>query len=53
MCVEDVMELMRCNVLFLFTVGNTLTAEIPGITVAGANMDLIKFTPPAGVELLY
>ncbi len=53
MCVEDVMELMRGKVLFLFTVGNTLTAEIPGITVAGANMDLIKFTPPADIELLY
>jgi len=46
-------ELLKGDVVFLFAIGNTKTAEIPGITVAGANPDLIKFTPPADVELLY
>ncbi|AEA47551.1 nicotinate mononucleotide-dependent phosphoribosyltransferase CobT [Archaeoglobus veneficus] len=53
---EDAMkffELLKENVVFLFTIGNTKTAEIPGITVAGANPELIKYTPPADVELLY
>lgn len=39
--------------LFLLVIGNTKTAEIPGITVAGANAELIKYTPPADAELLY
>jgi NaMN:DMB phosphoribosyltransferase len=46
-------ELLRGNATFLFVIGNTKTAEIPGITVAGANPDLIKYTPPADVELLH
>ncbi len=46
-------DLLKKNLAFLFVIGNTKTAEIPGITVAGANPDLIKFTPPADVELLY
>ncbi len=46
-------ELLKDDVIFLFAIGNTKTAEIPGITVAGANPNLIKFTPPADVELLY
>jgi len=46
-------ELLKGNVAFLFVIGNTKTAEIPGITVAGANPDLIKYTPPADVELLH
>ncbi len=50
---ERFIELLRRRVFFLFAIGNTKTAEIPGITVAGANPDLIKFTPPADVELLH
>ncbi len=50
---KEFAELLKKRVLFVFTVGNTLTAEIPGITVAGANPELIKYTPPADVELLY
>jgi len=46
-------DLLKKNLAFLFVIGNTKTAEIPGITVAGANPELIKFTPPADVELLY
>ncbi|MFN3136022.1 MAG: TIGR00303 family protein, partial [Candidatus Kryptonium sp.] len=41
------------SVIFVLVIGNTKTAEIPGITVAGANPDLIKYTPPADAELLY
>ncbi len=49
----EAIDLLKGKLLFLFTVGNTLTANIPGITVAGANPELIKFTPPADVELLH
>jgi len=45
-------ELLKQDVVFLLAIGNTKTAEIPGITVAGANPELIKYTPPADVELL-
>ncbi len=41
------------SVMFVLVIGNTKTAEIPGITVAGANPELIKYTPPADAELLY
>ena len=50
---ERFFELLRERVAFLFVIGNTKTAEVPGITVAGANPELIKFTPPADVELLH
>ena len=38
--------------LFSFVTSYTETSEIPGITVAGANPDFIKFTPPADAEFL-
>jgi len=50
---EDFTEMLSKKVAFILCIGNTKTAEIPGITVAGANPDLIKFTPPADAELLY
>lgn len=50
---KDFTDLLKGNVSFVLCIGNTKTAEIPGITVAGANPDLIKFTPPADAELLY
>jgi uncharacterized protein (TIGR00303 family) len=46
-------ELLKGDTAFLFVIGNTRTAEISGITVAGANPEMIKYTPPADVELLY
>ncbi|MCS7121406.1 MAG: TIGR00303 family protein [Archaeoglobaceae archaeon] len=49
----DFTDLLRKNLVYLLVVGNTKTAEIPGITVAGANPELIKYTPPADAELLY
>ncbi|MEM0266602.1 MAG: TIGR00303 family protein [Archaeoglobaceae archaeon] len=41
------------SAMFVLVVGNTKTAEIAGITVAGASEELIKYTPPADAELLY
>ena len=38
--------------LFVLTISNTRVAEIPGITVAGADPQLIKYTPVADAELL-
>jgi len=49
---EDFSELLDKKVAFILCIGNTLTAEIPGITVAGESPDLIRFTPPADAELL-
>ena len=42
----------RKHFLFSFVTSYTETAEIPGITVAGAEPDLIKLTPPADSEFL-
>lgn len=39
--------------LFSFVISYTETSEIPGLTIAGSNSDLIKFTPPADAEFLY
>ncbi len=50
----DFVEFLKnSRVLFLLAVGNTKTAEVPGITAAGENKDLIAYTPPADAELLY
>lgn len=38
---------------FLFTISYTETAMIPGITIAGANTELIKFTPAADAEYIH
>lgn len=39
--------------LFSFVISYTETCEIPGITVAGADLDSIKYTPPADAEFLH
>ena len=39
--------------LFSFVISYTETCEIPGITVAGADVDFIKFTPAADAEFLH
>ncbi len=39
--------------LFSFVISYTETCEIPGITLAGADIDSIKFTPPADAEYLH
>jgi uncharacterized protein (TIGR00303 family) len=50
---EKFIELLKKRVVFVLVAGNTETAEIPGITVAGANPQLVKYTPSADAELLY
>uniref|UniRef100_A0A7C3UKG2 UPF0284 protein ENT89_06030 n=1 Tax=Geoglobus ahangari TaxID=113653 RepID=A0A7C3UKG2_9EURY len=50
---EDFSSLLKSDICFILCIGNTKTAEIPGITAAGKNPELIKFTPPADAELLY
>ncbi|RLI75548.1 TIGR00303 family protein [Archaeoglobales archaeon] len=50
---ERHLKLLKKKVAFVFVIGNTKTAEVEGITVAGENPELIKYTPPADVELLY
>lgn len=49
---RDFSDLLDGKVTFILCIGNTMTAEIPGITVAGESPELIKFTPPADAELL-
>ncbi|MDI9643395.1 MAG: TIGR00303 family protein [Archaeoglobaceae archaeon] len=50
---SKILDFTKERVLFTLVIGNTKTAEIPGITVAGANPELVKYTPPADAELLY
>ena len=38
---------------FVLAISYTETAEIPGITVAGADPDFIKYTPPADAEFIH
>lgn len=39
--------------LFSLVMSYTRTAQIPGITVAGSNPELLKFTPPADAEFIW
>jgi len=39
--------------LFSLVISYTETSEIPGITIAGSNLDFIKFTAPADSEYLH
>ncbi|MGC9122794.1 MAG: nicotinate mononucleotide-dependent phosphoribosyltransferase CobT [Thermoplasmata archaeon] len=39
--------------MFILVISNTLVAQIPGITEAGANIELIKYTPVADAEFLF
>ena len=41
------------NFLFSFVISYTETCTIPGITIAGENPDLVKFTPAADAEFLH
>ncbi len=38
---------------FLFAISYTETATIPGLTIAGANTELLKFTPAADAEYIH
>ena len=50
---EFIKSIDRKHFLFSFVISYTETSEIPGITVAGADPDFIKFTPPADAEFLH
>ena len=39
--------------LFSFIMSYTQTCEIPGITIAGADINSMQFTPPADAEYLH
>lgn len=45
--------LKRSDPLFLLAISYTETAEIDGITVAGADKELIKYTPTADAEFIH
>ena len=45
-------DLVGKNPLFVFTVSSTKVAEVHGITVAGAEPGLVKYTPAADAELV-
>jgi uncharacterized protein (TIGR00303 family) len=47
----DILE--SSNPIFVCVISYTETSEIPGITVAGANNELIKYTSSADAEFLY
>jgi uncharacterized protein (TIGR00303 family) len=44
---------LTTNPIFLCVISYTGTSEIPGITVAGANPELVKYTSAADSEFLY
>ena len=46
-------SIKRKKFLFSFVISYTETCEIPGITIAGANQDFVKFTSPADAEFLH
>ena len=46
-------SLGSCSFLFSMVMSYTATCEIPGITIAGADSDSFKFTPPADAEYLH
>ena len=46
-------SLEQKNFLFSFVISYSETCEIPGITFAGSNPELIKYTPPADAEFLH
>jgi len=50
---EDfIARMSRKNFLFSFIISYTKTCQIPGITIAGSAIDLLKFTPPSDSEFI-
>jgi uncharacterized protein (TIGR00303 family) len=51
---RDAIERFSCkNPAFLCVISHTDVSEIPGITVAGANPGMVKYTSPADAEFLH
>ena len=46
-------EFATKNPIFVCVISYSATCEIPGLTAAGANGDLVKYTSPADAEFLY
>jgi len=46
-------EFATKNPIFVCVISYSATCEIPGLTAAGANLDLMKYTSPADAEFLY
>ena len=46
-------EFATKNPIFVCVISYSATCEIPGLTAAGANRDLMKYTSPADAEFLY
>jgi uncharacterized protein (TIGR00303 family) len=51
--IRELASLPIQNPVFVCVISYTATCEIPGITVAGANPELLKYTSPADSEFLY
>ena len=51
---KDAIERFGCkNPAFLCVISHTDVSDIPGITVAGANPEMVKYTSPADAEFLH
>lgn len=50
---KSVGKFKTTNPVFVCVISYTATSEIPGLTAAGANPELIKYTSPADAEFLY
>ena len=50
---EFIKEIEQKKFIFSLVISYTATSEIPGITMAGENPDLIKFTGPADAEFIH
>ena len=51
---KEAIENFQCkNPLFVCVISHTDVSEIPGITIAGANPEMIKYTSPADAEFLH
>ena len=50
---QSIARFSAANPAFVCVISYTATSEIPGVTIAGANPDLIKYTSPADAEFLY
>ena len=48
-----VQKIEKNDFLFSFVISYTETSEIPGITIAGADQESIKYTPAADAEFLH
>ncbi|TRZ79630.1 MAG: TIGR00303 family protein [Nitrosopumilales archaeon] len=50
---EFIKQTEQKKFIFSLVISYTATSEIPGITIAGENPDLIKFTGPADAEFIH